>query len=90
MKILIAGAGHGGLAAAGLLAKNGAQVTVIERFPEENLGHDWTDIFDPACFQEAGIPLPPPEDILRDPGQAPVRALHNFLRPLIAVFDNEV
>ena len=45
MKILVAGAGHGGLAAAGLLAKQGADVTIFERGTEEGLGYDWTDIF---------------------------------------------
>ena len=59
MKILVAGAGHGGLAAAGLLAKQGHSVTVFEREGEAMLGHDWTDIFNLACFSEAGIPLPP-------------------------------
>ena len=59
MKILIAGAGHGGLAAAGLLARYGHDVTVFEKNPEENLGYDWTDIFNLRCFGEADIPLPP-------------------------------
>jgi len=59
MTILIAGAGHGGLAAAGILARHGHAVTVFERCPEENLGYDWTDIFNMRCFGEAGIPLPP-------------------------------
>jgi len=58
MKILVAGAGHGGLAAAGILAKNGCDVTVLERAPEENLGYDWTDIFNMRCFPAAGIPVP--------------------------------
>lgn len=31
MKILVAGAGHGGLAAAALLAKDGHSVTVFEK-----------------------------------------------------------
>jgi len=58
MKILVAGAGHGGLAAAGILAQNGCDVTVLERAPEENLGHDWTDIFNMRCFPAAGLPMP--------------------------------
>ncbi len=44
-RILVAGAGHGGLAAAALLAKNGFDVTVIEREKREELGHDWEDRF---------------------------------------------
>jgi len=59
MTILIAGAGHGGLAAGGILARHGHSVTVFERCPEENLGYDWTDIFNMRCFGEAGIPMPP-------------------------------
>lgn len=62
MEILIAGAGHGGLCAAGILAKNGMDVTVLERNPEADLGYDWTDIFNLACFSEAGIPLPEPRE----------------------------
>ena len=44
-QILVAGAGHGGLAAAALLAKNGFAVTVIEKQRREALGHDWEDRF---------------------------------------------
>lgn len=44
-KILIAGAGHGGLVAGAALAKNGFDVTVIEREQRESLGHDWEDRF---------------------------------------------
>jgi len=62
MKILVAGAGHGGLVAASWLAKWGSQVTVIESYPEESLGHDWEDVFNPDCFREAGIPVPAPEE----------------------------
>ena len=62
MKILVAGAGHGGLAAAGLLAQRGARVTVFERSAEEAMGYDWTDVFNLACLREAGIPLPGPSE----------------------------
>ena len=44
-RILVAGAGHGGLAAAALLAQNGFDVTVIEKNRREALGHDWEDRF---------------------------------------------
>ena len=44
-RILIAGAGHGGLAAGALLAQRGFDVTVIERNKREDLGHDWEDRF---------------------------------------------
>jgi len=56
MKILVAGAGHGGLAAAGLLAKQGAEVTVFERGAEEGLGYDWTDIFNSIASPRQAFP----------------------------------
>lgn len=43
--IIIAGAGHAGLVAGALLAKNGCTVTVYEKNREEELGHDWEDRF---------------------------------------------
>ena len=42
-KIIVAGAGHGGLTAAALLAKAGFDVTIYERNEEGKLGYDWTD-----------------------------------------------
>lgn len=44
-RILVAGAGHGGLVAGALLAKNGYDVTVIEKKKETELGYDWEDRF---------------------------------------------
>lgn len=44
-KILVAGAGHGGLAAAAKLAGAGYEVTVLETRREGTLGHDWEDGF---------------------------------------------
>ena len=38
-KILVAGAGHGGLVAAAILAKQGYDVTVYEAKKKEDLGH---------------------------------------------------
>lgn len=60
-QIIVAGAGHGGLAAAALLAKRGFEVTVYERLSEGALGYDWTDIFAPDALAAAGLPLPPNE-----------------------------
>ncbi len=57
-KIIVAGLGHGGIAAAALLAKRGYDVTVYERKSEGTLGYDWTDIFAPAALDVAEIPMP--------------------------------
>ena len=57
-KILVAGAGHGGLTAAAQLAKAGFQVTVVERHEKENLGYDWFDALNPAVFAMVGCPHP--------------------------------
>lgn len=57
-KIVVAGAGHGGLSAAYTLAKNGYDVTVYEKNKEKDLGHGWSDFFDMKAFSAAGLPLP--------------------------------
>jgi len=57
-KIIVAGAGHGGLAAAALLAKKGLEVTVYERGNEGTLGHDWMDVFAPKALKAADLPFP--------------------------------
>lgn len=44
-KIIVVGAGHGGLIAAAKLAKSGYDVTVFEKRKREELGHDWEDRF---------------------------------------------
>ena len=56
--ILVAGAGHGGLAAAAELARKGFDVTVLEQKAEKELGYDWTDIFAPQALITAGVPYP--------------------------------
>ena len=58
MNILVAGAGHGGLVAAALLARAGHSVTVYERGERASLGHDWHDTMMPAAFDFCGIPRP--------------------------------
>ena len=60
-KIIVAGAGHGGIAAGALLAKAGYDVTVYEQNGEGTLGYDWTDIFTPSAWKAAGIKMPPPD-----------------------------
>lgn len=44
-KIVVAGAGHGGLIAAAKLAKAGFDVDVYEKKKREELGYDWEDRF---------------------------------------------
>ena len=58
-KILVAGAGHGGLTAAILLSRKGFDVTVVEAQEENALGYDWRDCIDPRCFADAGLEPPP-------------------------------
>ena len=57
-RILVAGAGHGGLVAAIHLSKQGQQVLVVERQKREDLGHDWHDWLEYGAFDGAGIPRP--------------------------------
>lgn len=54
-KIIIAGAGHGGLVAAAYLAQKGYDVTVFEQQKREDLGHDWHDTIKNRTFEYAGI-----------------------------------
>ncbi len=58
MKIIVIGAGHGGLQVAKVLAENGIDVTVYEKQPREKLGYDWCDDVEPSVFSELSIPLP--------------------------------
>ncbi len=51
-KIIVAGAGHGGLVAAAKLAENGFDVTVYEKCQKDELGHDWEDRFSFPLFTE--------------------------------------
>ncbi len=57
-RIIVAGGGHGGIAAAMRLAQHGFDVTVFEKNARENMGYDWTDIFDRKGFTCLGIPMP--------------------------------
>lgn len=57
-KIIVAGGGHGGIATASILAAKGYDVEVYERNSKENMGYDWTDIFDPKSLRKANIPMP--------------------------------
>lgn len=57
-KIIVAGGGHGGIACAALLAGAGFEVEVYEKHSRDNMGYDWTDIFDPKSLRAAHIPMP--------------------------------
>ena len=58
-KIIVAGGGHGGIAAAALLAEHGFDVTVYEKNRREDMGYDWTDIFDRKGLLACGMTIPP-------------------------------
>ena len=57
-KIIVAGAGHGGIAAAAILARAGFDVTVYEKHSRADLGYDWADTFVLDSLEAAQIPLP--------------------------------
>ena len=60
-KIVIAGAGHGGLVAGAKLAQAGYDVTVYERKIRSELGYDWEDAIDMRVFAECGLEPPKKE-----------------------------
>ena len=57
-KIIVAGGGHGGITCASILARAGFDVTVYEKNTRENMGYDWTDIFNSKSLAEVGLPIP--------------------------------
>ncbi len=54
-KIIVAGAGHGGLVAAAYLAEQGYETEVFEKNKREELGYDWHDTIARDTFDLAGI-----------------------------------
>lgn len=66
-KILVAGAGHGGLVAAYYLACAGYHVTVYEKKAEGTLGYAQRDSVHLDGFEEAGIPVPEAYRVKRTP-----------------------
>ena len=57
-KIIVAGGGHGGIAAGALLAEKGFDVTVYEMHKREDMGYDWTDIFDRKGLFACNMAMP--------------------------------
>lgn len=66
-KIIVAGAGHGGLVAAHYLAAAGYDVTVYEKKAEGTLGYDQYDSVHLDGFELAGIPVPEEYRVKRTP-----------------------
>ncbi|MBO8424433.1 MAG: NAD(P)-binding protein, partial [Firmicutes bacterium] len=59
MKVIVAGAGIGGLAAAKELGKAGAEVTVYERADSvDEMRYPWHDDVQPEAFARAGLDVP--------------------------------
>ena len=57
-KVIVAGAGHGGLTAAYNLAKKGFDVTVYEKGERNGLGYDWHDAMNYDAFDKSGLDRP--------------------------------
>ncbi|NMP37825.1 MAG: NAD(P)/FAD-dependent oxidoreductase [Clostridiales bacterium] len=58
MKIVIIGAGQGGLQAARTFASGGADISLFEKESRENLCYDWADDAAMSVFSDLKIPLP--------------------------------
>jgi len=60
IKVIVVGAGHGGLVAAIKLAKAGLDVQIVEKNKPENLSWDWRDSCNLKILDEIDIPKPDP------------------------------
>lgn len=58
MRIIILGAGYGGLQAARLLASAGNDVLLFEKNKREDIGFNWPIDVEPTVFTDLQIPLP--------------------------------
>lgn len=56
-RIVVVGAGHGGLIVAAKLAKSGFDVSLYEKNKESGLGHDWEDRFDFSFLPSISKPM---------------------------------
>ncbi len=65
VRIIIAGAGHGGLVAGIHLARLGFDVSLYEQRSRDGLGHDWHDDFLLESFDMASLPRPAESDYAR-------------------------
>ncbi|NLA04850.1 MAG: NAD(P)/FAD-dependent oxidoreductase [Firmicutes bacterium] len=59
-KIIVVGAGHGGLVTAELLGRHGCDVVIYEQNRQGEVSYDWHDDVTPHVFDRLGIPLPEP------------------------------
>lgn len=64
-RIVIVGAGHGGLLCAARLAENGYSVIVLEKKSRQELGWDWHDNFHIEIFDKVNLPRPMPANYWR-------------------------
>ena len=58
MKIIVIGAGIGGLQSARVLAEGGHDVVVYEKSSKGNISYDWRDDVEYNVFDELNIPIP--------------------------------
>lgn len=65
-KIIVAGAGHGGVVAAIKLAENGHDVTIFEKSKEGAIGLPQSDVAEKSAFDYAEIPLPEEYETVRN------------------------
>ena len=82
MRIIVAGAGIGGLRAAALLGKGRADVTVYERADSvSDMRYPWHDDVSPSAFTDSGLELPKDSFIKKDwsfvaPDGSGIRRMH--------------
>ncbi len=66
-KIIVIGAGHGGLSAAALLSEKGYDVTLFERGKRGEISYPWKDVFIRHVFPEVGLSEPSKETYSPEP-----------------------